>query len=134
MTLTTYDAPQAYWTERGWATDAQVKVASRIDTPKSFEEIDAGDTFIGGIAWAQHRGIGGVEVQIDGGEWQRAELGPSAGIEYWRQRYLPWVDRQGEHALMVRAITEDGDVQSPSKAMPFPDGASGYQRILVRVQ
>jgi DMSO/TMAO reductase YedYZ molybdopterin-dependent catalytic subunit len=134
MTLTTYDAQQAYWTERGWATDAQVKVASRIDTPKSFEEIDAGDTFIGGIAWAQHRGIGGVEVQIDGGEWQRAELGPSAGIDYWRQWYLPWVARQGEHALMVRAITEDGDVQSPSKAMPFPDGASGYQRILVRVQ
>jgi hypothetical protein len=105
MTLTTCDAQQAYWTERGWATDAPVKIASRIDTPKSFEEIDAGDTFIAGIAWAQHRGIGGVEVQVDGGAWQPAELGPSAGIDYWRQWYLPWEARPGEHSLVVRAMT-----------------------------
>jgi hypothetical protein len=134
MTLTTYDAQQAYWTERGWATDAPVKIASRIDTPKSFEEIDAGDTFIAGIAWAQHRGIGGVEVQVDGGAWQPAELGPSAGIDYWRQWYLPWEARPGEHSLVVRAMAEDGELQAPSKATPFPDGASGYQRILVRVR
>jgi DMSO/TMAO reductase YedYZ molybdopterin-dependent catalytic subunit len=133
MTLTTYDAQEAYWTERDWAIDAPIKIASRIDTPKSFEEIDAGRTFIAGVAWAQDRGIGKVEVQIDGGEWQTAELGPSAGVDYWRQWYLPWEARSGEYSLSVRAVTQDGEVQSPAKAMPFPDGSSGYQRIITRV-
>ncbi len=133
MTLTTYDAQEAYWTERDWAIEAPIKIASRIDTPQSFSEIDAGRTFIGGVAWAQNRGIGRVEVQIDGGEWQTAELGPSAGIDYWRQWYLPWEPTSGEYSLSVRAETEDGELQTPAKAMPFPDGASGYQRIVVRV-
>jgi DMSO/TMAO reductase YedYZ molybdopterin-dependent catalytic subunit len=133
MTLTTYDAQEAYWTERDWAIDAPIKIASRIDTPKSFSEIDAGQTFIGGVAWAQDRGIGKVEVQIDGGQWQAAELGPSAGVDYWRQWYLPWKPTTGEYSLSVRAATEQGEQQTPAKAMPFPDGASGYQRIVVRV-
>ena len=133
MTLTTYDAQQAYWTERGWATDAPIKIASRIDTPKSFAEIGAGRTFVGGVAWAQHRGIGGVEVQVDGGGWQEARLGPSGGVDYWRQWYLPWDAEPGEHTLSVRARTQDGAVQSPARAMPFPEGASGYQQIVVRV-
>ena len=134
MTLTTYDAQEAYWTERDWAIEAPIKIASRIDTPKSFSEIDSGPTFVGGVAWAQDRGIGKVEVQIDGGEWQTAELGPSAGLDYWRQWYLPWEPRPGEYSLTVRAETRDGEQQTPAKAMPFPDGASGYQRIVVRVQ
>ena len=90
-------AEDAYWTERDWATDAPIKISSRIDTPKSFEEIEAGDTFIGGVAWAQTRGIEAVEVQVDGGAWQKAELGPSAGDDYWRQWYLPWKADSGEH-------------------------------------
>ena len=133
MTLTTYDAQEAYWTERDWAIDAPIKIASRIDTPKSFEEIDAGRTFIAGVAWAQDRGIGKVEVQIDGAAWQTAELGPSAGVDYWRQWYLPWEAQSGEYSLSVRAVTQDGEVQTPAKAMPFPDGSSGYQRIITRV-
>jgi len=134
MTLTKYDEQQAYWTERDWATDAPIKVSSRIDTPKSFEEIGAGETFVGGVAWAQDRGIGKVEVQVDGGRWQQARLGPSAGVDYWRQWYLPWQAEPGQHTLTVRAVTQEGEVQTPARAMPFPDGASGYQQIIVRVQ
>jgi hypothetical protein len=133
LTLTTYAEQDAYWTERDWATDAPIKISSRIDTPKSFEEIKSGDTFVGGVAWAQHQGIGKVEVQVDGGAWQVAELGPSAGDDYWRQWYLPWNADSGEHDLSVRATTKDGEVQTPVKAAPFPEGSSGLQRIIVRV-
>jgi hypothetical protein len=46
---------------------------------------------IGGVAWAQQRGIAKVEVRVDGnGPWQVATLGPDAGIDYWRQWYLVW--------------------------------------------
>jgi DMSO/TMAO reductase YedYZ molybdopterin-dependent catalytic subunit len=133
LTLTTYAEQDAYWTERDWATDAPIKISSRIDTPKSFEEIKAGDTFVGGVAWAQHQGIAKVEVQVDSGPWQTAELGPSAGDDYWRQWYLPWKAESGEHDLSVRATTKDGEVQTPVKAAPFPEGSSGLQRIIVRV-
>ena len=133
ITLTTYAETESYWTEREWATEAPIKIASRIDTPKSFEEIDAGPTFIGGVAWAQTRGIGKVEVQIDGGAWETAKLGPSAGDDYWRQWYLPWKAASGEHTIGVRATDQDGELQTSVKAMPFPEGSSGIQKIIVRV-
>ncbi|HET7194794.1 MAG TPA: molybdopterin-dependent oxidoreductase [Nocardioides sp.] len=133
MTLTTYDEKKAYWTDRGWATEAPIKIASRIDTPQSFSTIDAGDTFIGGVAWAQTRGIGKVEVQVDGSAWQKAELGPQVGVDYWRQWYFPWKAPPGEHDLSVRATDLGGEVQTDAKAAPFPNGSSGRQRIIVTV-
>ncbi|MGZ8743993.1 MAG: molybdopterin-dependent oxidoreductase, partial [Nocardioides sp.] len=81
----------------------------------------------------QDRGIAGVEVQVDGGDWQEAKLGPSAGVDYWRQWYLPWNAESGQHTLAVRAVDAEGTVQTPARAMPFPNGASGYQSIIARV-
>ncbi len=133
MTLTTFEEQQAYWTERDWAIDAPIKIASRIDTPKSFAEIDAGDTFIAGVAWAQDRGIGKVEVQIDGKDWQEVELGPSGGVDYWRQWFMPWKADTGQHTIAVRATSQEGELQTPAKTMPFPNGSSGYQSIISRV-
>ena len=36
----------------------------------------AGRVTVAGIAWAQHTGIDRVEVRLDGGPWQPAELAP----------------------------------------------------------
>jgi DMSO/TMAO reductase YedYZ molybdopterin-dependent catalytic subunit len=134
LTLTTYDDRSAYWTERGWATDAPIKIASRVDVPKPLSTIEPGDTVIGGIAWAQQRGIGGVEVRVDGGRWRPARLGPDAGVDYWRQWYLPWRADPGRHLIAVRATTLDGDVQTAVRAGPFPDGSSGLQEVVVTVE
>ncbi|MFC4786078.1 molybdopterin-dependent oxidoreductase [Nocardioides sp. MAHUQ-72] len=134
MTLTTYAEQDAYWTQRDWATDAPIKIASRIDTPKPLSSIDAGRTVIGGVAWAQHRGgVGRVEVRIDGGGWQEARLGPSAGDDYWRQWYLPWTAEKGQHTLAVRAVSGEDEEQTAVRATPFPDGSSGIQQIVVTV-
>ncbi|HEU5037585.1 MAG TPA: molybdopterin-dependent oxidoreductase [Nocardioides sp.] len=134
MTLTTYAEQEAYWTRRDWATDAPIKIASRIDTPKPLSTIDAGRTVIGGIAWAQHSGgVQKVEVRVDGGPWQEARLGPSAGNDYWRQWYLPWTAEPGQHALAVRATDGAGEVQTAVRATPFPNGSSGVQEIVVTV-
>jgi DMSO/TMAO reductase YedYZ molybdopterin-dependent catalytic subunit len=133
MTLTTYADHSAYWTDRGWATDAPIKIESRIDTPQGLQRVKAGRTFIGGIAWAQPVGVGAVEVQVDGGAWQRATLGPSAGHDYWRQWYLEWDARPGQHQLSCRATDREGHVQTTARTSPFPDGASGIQKIQVSV-
>ncbi|MEI7055642.1 molybdopterin-dependent oxidoreductase [Nocardioides sp. CCNWLW239] len=133
LTLTRYDAATAYWTDRDWATDAPIKLSSRIDTPRPLSNIPAGRTVIGGVAWAQQHGVAEVEVRIDRGRWQRAELGPDAGIDYWRQWYLPWDAEPGSHQLAVRVTDRDGTVQSADRATPFPDGSSGIQEVVVTV-
>jgi DMSO/TMAO reductase YedYZ molybdopterin-dependent catalytic subunit len=132
MTLTTYDDDSAYWTERGWATDAPIKIASRIDTPDGLH-VKPGRTFIGGVAWAQPVGVAKVEVQVDGGPWRQATLGPSAGNDYWRQWYLPWQAESGSHQISSRATDRKGNVQTAVRASPFPNGSSGVQKLLVGV-
>ncbi|MBI2242987.1 MAG: molybdopterin-dependent oxidoreductase, partial [Nocardioides sp.] len=134
ITLTTYAEQEAYWTRRDWATDAPIRISSRIDTPRPLSTVEAGRTVIGGVAWAQHQGgIERVEVRVDGGPWQQARLGPSAGDDYWRQWYLPWTAEPGRHSLAVRAVDGDGEVQTGARATPFPQGATGIQQIVVTV-
>ncbi|HET8594666.1 MAG TPA: molybdopterin-dependent oxidoreductase [Intrasporangium sp.] len=133
LTLTTYTARQAYWTRRQWAIDAPVKTGSRIDTPVALATIPPGRTPIGGVAWAQHRGVSRVEVRIDDGPWQPARLGPDVGSDYWRQWWLPWDATSGMHRLAVRATDGHGVTQPATRATPFPDGASGIPDVLVTV-
>ncbi|MGZ8738676.1 MAG: molybdopterin-dependent oxidoreductase [Nocardioides sp.] len=133
LTLTTYKAREAYWTKRKWATDAPIQLSSRVDTPRPLSTIDAGKTVIGGVAWAQPDGVAKVEVRVDGGKWQQAELGPSAGVEYWRQWYLPWEAKSGSHMIAVRATNLSGETQVQERATPFPAGSTGIQEVVVTV-
>jgi DMSO/TMAO reductase YedYZ molybdopterin-dependent catalytic subunit len=133
LTATTYAEDRSYWTKRGWAEDGPIKVSSRIDTPRGLATLDAGRLAIGGVAWAQHEGVAGVEVSIDGGPWREATLGPDAGIDYWRQWYLPWDATPGSHRLACRATGRAGTVQTAVRAGSFPDGSSGIQEVVVTV-
>ena len=133
LTLTTYAKDQAYWTQRKWAIDAPIKTSARVDTPAPLSTIKPGMTAIGGVAWAQHRGVGTVEIQIDGGAWQKVMLGPDAGVDYWRQWYLPWNAKTGSHTISVRATDLKGELQTDVRAKPFPNGSSGIQQIVVLV-
>jgi DMSO/TMAO reductase YedYZ molybdopterin-dependent catalytic subunit len=67
-----------YWVERGWNKVAQMHATSVIDTVAvDMTMIDADHRKlvpIGGIAHAGARGISKVEVQVDAGPWERAEL------------------------------------------------------------
>ena len=135
LTLTTYEEKTAYWTERDWATDAPIKISSRIDTPKPLADLDRGENIIGGVAWAQQNGgVATVQVRIDGGPWQDAELGPSAGNDYWRQWFFRWdAQEAGQHNLAARVVDGNGNQQVSARATPFPEGASGIQELIVTV-
>lgn len=134
LTLTTYDGHRAYWTRRGWATEAPIKISSRIDTPRPLARLHAGAVVIGGVAWAQESGgVAAVEVRVDGGPWQQAHLGPSGGNDYWRQWFWQWPATPGAHTIACRVIDGSGGLQSPARANPFPDGASGIESISVTV-
>ena len=133
LTATTYARDRAYWTRRDWATNAPIRTSARIDTPRPLSTIPAGTTAIGGVAWAQHRGVRAVEVSIDDGRWQEATLGPDVGLDYWRQWYLPWEATPGRHQLRVRTTDGTGAVQTNQRATPFPSGSSGIQDVVVLV-
>lgn len=133
LTASTYAAKKAYWTEREWAIDGRILTQSRIDTPRGLANLKAGENVIGGVAWAQGRGIAKVEVRIDEGPWQEATLGPDANVDYWRQWYLAWDARPGRHELTVRATDLTGAVQTDKRAEPFPRGATGWHSIPVTV-
>ncbi|MEA2900446.1 MAG: hypothetical protein QOH36_333 [Actinomycetota bacterium] len=131
--LTTFEAFDAYWVQRNWARNGPVKVESRIDVPRDFSRVAAGPRTVAGVAWAPHRGISRVEVSVDDGPWQEADLGPTLGDDAWRQWTWPWSATPGEHDLSVRATTGDGEVQTATKHSPFPDGATGHHQVTVRV-
>ena len=66
--LTTLDSFDAYWVKRGWAQQAPVKLTSRIDVPRSFAQVKAGQEVpVAGVAWSQDRGITSVEVRAANG-------------------------------------------------------------------
>ncbi|WP_068263121.1 molybdopterin-dependent oxidoreductase [Janibacter limosus] len=133
MTVTRYDAASAYWTDREWAIDGRVQTQARIDTPRALRRIAPGRTFIGGVAWAQRRGISKVEVRVDDGPWQRATLGAEADVDCWRQWFLPWDATPGRHDFTVRATDGDGELQTKETAPPFPSGATGWHTSAVTV-
>ncbi|MEV0259881.1 molybdopterin-dependent oxidoreductase [Streptomyces sp. NPDC050617] len=131
--LTTFDAYDPYWVRRDWAAKAPVKTQSRIDTPKPFANVKAGAVTVAGVAWAQHKGVDGVEVRVDDGDWQRAELAAEAGVDTWRQWSFAWRATPGTHALHVRATDRTGYVQTAERTRTIPDGASGRHSVVVTV-
>ena len=78
LKLTTWDDDVGYWVPRGWAREAPIKTTSRIDVPRDGATVAPGRVALAGVAWAPHRGIGSVEVQVDDGEWKPARLGRGA--------------------------------------------------------
>jgi DMSO/TMAO reductase YedYZ molybdopterin-dependent catalytic subunit len=131
--LTTWDAAEGFWVPRGWSRDAPVKTQSRIDVPRSGEQVVAGAAKIAGIAWAQHRGIAKVEVRVDDGAWQEARLGTDVTDDAWRQWVLDWDAKPGKYTIQVRATDKNGDTQTADTAPPDPDGATGYHTRRVKV-
>jgi len=133
LELTTFEAYDAYWISRGWAQQAPIKTQSRIDTPRRSGSLDPGPVAVAGVAWAQHRGIEAVEVQVDDGPWRPAELGAEDSADTWRQWVYRWDAPSGRHTLRVRATDGTGAVQTEQLAPPAPDGATGYHTIEVDV-
>jgi DMSO/TMAO reductase YedYZ molybdopterin-dependent catalytic subunit len=132
ITATTYADDPAYWTVRGWATDAPVLTGSRFDLPGA--NVSVGQTAIAGVAWAMDGdGISRVEVSIDEGPWQDAQLADQPTPRTWRQWWLEWEATPGDHLITVRATNGLGETQTSEIRDVIPDGATGYDVRSVEV-
>jgi DMSO/TMAO reductase YedYZ molybdopterin-dependent catalytic subunit len=129
MEVTRFDQIQAYWTSKGWAEQGPVKIASRIDVPSSGDGVAAGEVAFGGVAWHQHTGISGVEISLDGGDWQATDVAPGPTDDTWVQWALTTEVEPGDHLVKVRAIGKDGEVQTAVERGVLPDGATGHHEV-----
>ncbi len=124
-----FDDFTAFWTDKGWGEQGPVKMSSRVEVPRSGSDVRAGEVAVAGTAWSQHTGIAAVEVAVDGGAWQPAELAGVPSTDTWVQwRAVVEVD-EGDHLVRVRATDQDGLVQTGERRDVLPDGATGWHEI-----
>ncbi|MCG8925728.1 molybdopterin-dependent oxidoreductase [Lentzea sp. CC55] len=133
LEVTTFAQDQGYWIPRGWATRAPVKASSRIDRPARGGKM-RGRTVIAGTAWAQPRGVAKVEVRIDGGPWQEAQLGADVSDTTWRMWRVELDLRPGGHTAECRATDKSGATQDQARLDPVPDGATGWHSVTFTVE
>lgn len=134
LEVTRFDQAEGYWTPRGWSALGPIKLQSRIDVPRSGVTVPAGETVIAGVAWQQHVGVAGVEVKIDDGPWQQAELATAISDDTWVQWSIPWnATDAGQHTIRCRATNVNGETQTSDQAPPAPDGATGWHTIIANV-
>ena len=67
-----------------------------------------------------------MEYQLDGAEWQEAELGRVPNVDTWVQ-WAATVDVEpGEHRVVVRATDKSGYTQTSVETDVVPNGATGW--------
>lgn len=119
-----------YWVVRGWSREAQIDTTSIIDTVAIGEKFTGvnGQTLVpvGGIAFAGARGISKVEVQVDEGEWQAAQLRAPISEKTWVVWRYEFPFQQGEHTFTVRSYDGSGTLQIREQTPPHPDGATSW--------
>ena len=124
----TADDRPGYWVERQWDKEARVKTTSVIDAVA----VDAAYTAdgkqvvpVGGIAFSGVRGIGKVEVRVDGGPWQPTRLREPLSESTWVMWRYDWPFAPGPHTFEVHCTEEDGTPQIEAAAPNRPSGATG---------
>jgi hypothetical protein len=101
--------------------------------PKPFARVSGGTVTVAGVAWAQRKGIAKVQVRVDGGPWQEATLASQDTVDTWRQWVYHWQATSGLHTIEARAVDKTGYVQTQQRSAPEPDGATGWQSLVVTV-
>jgi len=122
-----------YWSVRGWpASGGRVAASSRIDVPRPASRLAPGEVVVAGYAWAPPEGVDGVDVAVDDGPWQPAELAAELSPLSWRAWTYCWTADPGPHRLRVRCRGQAGD-QEEMDAAPYPHGSRGLHAITVEV-
>ena len=122
---------EGYWVERGWDEVAQVQTTSVIDTVAVRNVVDQGGQRlvpVGGIAFAGARGISKVQVRVDGGPWQDAQLRTPLSETTWVIWRYDWPFAAGDHNFEVRCAELNGTPQIEEQRGNRPSGATGIHR------
>ena len=96
--------------------------------------LEPGRCVLEGRAWSGFAPVERVEVSVDGGRWEEAELGAPLSDYAWRGWTYEWRADVGEHELRCRAADAAGNTQPDEPAWNL-DGYcnNAPQRIRVTV-
>jgi DMSO/TMAO reductase YedYZ molybdopterin-dependent catalytic subunit len=121
-----------YWVERGWDKEARVNTTSVIDTVAVDSIIERnGQEYIpvGGIAYSGGRGVSKVEIRVDDGPWEEAQLRKPLSETTWVLWRYEWPYQEGNHTFSVRCYDGDGTRQIMEKTDIRPDGVTGIHSV-----
>ena len=110
-----------YWVVRGWDAKAQMKSTAVIDAVAKDGVLHQDNQIlvpIGGIAHAGARGISKVQVSVDNGPWQQAELRTPISSLTWVLWRYEWPLTHGEHTFVVRCFDLAGAPKLPMCNLP----------------
>jgi DMSO/TMAO reductase YedYZ molybdopterin-dependent catalytic subunit len=115
--------------------EGKIQLASGFSSPRR-GKLDPGANELLGFAFGDGRPIGGVEVSVDGGAWQPAEIvyneldddKPSYLWVLWR---FDWDAPAGTHTLRCRATHTDGATQFEGMRFPYSGGSICEIEVLV---
>ncbi len=119
---------EGYWVRRGWSVEAMVNPTSVVDTVATDAILKADEAYvvpIGGIAYAGAKRISRVEISVNDGEWQEAQLRQPLSELTWVLWRYDWRFQEGEYRFAVRTYDGDGNLQSLNSRGTRPDGATG---------
>lgn len=89
-----------------------MRIKALVTSFPSGAVLPAGPVEISGVAWCGDAAVARVEVSIDAGPWQAAELLGEAAPYTWRQWRYPWAGAPaGRHSIRARATDANGNVQ-----------------------
>ena len=129
---------QGYWQTRGWSNDGTIFTETFIALPRAGTASlsqNGGSVIVAGYAFAGERGISKVEVSFDNGNtWQEAQLKKALSNRTWVLWAYEWTPpATGSYEVIARATDGTGQVQTSNATPTFPNGATGYAMIPLRV-
>lgn len=95
------------WEASGWSDDCTVRPGGFLLWPGIFDDVPAGDNYLVGAAFCGEVPVSKVEVQVDDGPWEEAELA-YGGPSVWALWCQPWTATVGQHTVRVRVTAENG--------------------------
>jgi DMSO/TMAO reductase YedYZ molybdopterin-dependent catalytic subunit len=107
-----------------------MRIKSLITSPESGTAVPTGAMTIDGVAWCGEAAVIRVELSVDAGPWQEAELRGTALPHTWRRWRWHWPGAPvGRHSIRVRATAADGTGQPDAP----PWNRLGYGNNAVQV-
>ncbi len=119
---------EGYWVRRSWSKEAMVNTTSVVDavaTDAILKDADGYVVPIGGIAYSGAKQISKVEVSVNDGEWQEAQLRQPLSELTWVIWRYDWRFQEGSFKFQVRTYDGAGNLQSMESRGTRPDGATG---------
>ena len=133
LEVTTFARQKAYWTQRGYAARRRSRPSRGSTCRDRWRRSPAGRVAVAGVAWAPHRGISRVQVNVDNGPWRTATAGRRG-----RHRHLAAVGvglgcgPRPAHPAGPRH-RRHGRCPDQERARVFPSGATGWDSVVVTV-